>query len=418
MRSRQTQTRGYWRRTTQSAWPTLSSLTRCAKALDAVNGYDEYMQGERVLITGGAGFVGSHLADALARAGHEVILFDNLEPQVHGQGVQRPTYLDPRYRLEPGDIRDLEALLPLVREANVIVHLAAMVGVGQSMYQVRRYTDVNVMGMATLLEALVTQRAGLKVRKLVVASSMSIYGEGAYECAVCGRVAPRLRPTKQLAAGQWEVRCPTCGAELRPLPTDEDKPLYPTSIYAINKRDHEEMALAFGHAYDLPAVALRFFNIYGSRQALSNPYTGVAAIFSGRMLAGQTPLIYEDGHQQRDFVHVADIVQACCLAIDNAAADHQVFNVGTGRPISVLQVGELLARELGWSGGFDVPRKFRAGDIRHCFADITRIRKAIGYEPRHTFEDGVRELVAWVAEQQAATMSDADAQLAEHGLVR
>jgi dTDP-L-rhamnose 4-epimerase len=373
---------------------------------------------DRVLITGGAGFVGSHLADALAEAGHEVILFDNLEPQVHGRALERPAYLDPRHRLERGDIRDLDALTPLVREVDVIVHLAAMVGVGQSMYQVRRYTDVNAMGMATLLEAIASQRAALKLRKLLVASSMSIYGEGSYACDTCGRVAPRLRPNEQLAAGQWEVRCMTCGAELRPLPTDEDKPLYPTSIYAINKRDHEEMALAFGRAYDLPAVALRFFNIYGSRQALSNPYTGVAAIFSGRMLAGQVPLIYEDGLQQRDFVHVADIVQACSLAMHKPAADYQVFNVGTGRPVSVLQVGELIARDLGWTGGFEVTGKFRAGDIRHCFADITRIQKAIGYAPRFTFEDGVRELVAWVGAQQSATTTDAHGQLAAYGLVR
>jgi dTDP-L-rhamnose 4-epimerase len=372
---------------------------------------------ERILITGGAGFVGSHLADALAEAGHDVILFDNLEPQVHGAGAQRPAYLDPRHRLELGDIRDLDALLPLVREADVIVHLAAMVGVGQSMYQVRRYTDVNAMGMATLLESIASQRRTLRLRKLVVASSMSIYGEGAYACASCDRVAPKLRPTAQLAAGQWEVRCPTCTIELQPVPTDEDKPLYPTSIYAINKRDHEEMALAFGQAYDLPAVALRFFNIYGSRQALSNPYTGVAAIFSGRMLAGQVPLIYEDGGQQRDFVHVSDIVQGCRLAIERAAADHQVFNVGTGRPVSVLQVGELLARELGWTGGFEIAQQFRAGDIRHCFADITRIQ-AIGYTPRYTFEDGVRELVAWVKAQRGTSGGDAHAQLAAYGLVR
>jgi dTDP-L-rhamnose 4-epimerase len=349
-----------------------------------------------------------------------VILFDNLEPQVHGEAADRPAYLDPAHRLERGDIRDPSSIAPLVHEADVVFHLAAMVGVGQSMYQVRRYTDVNVMGMATLLEVLAANRGRLPVRKLVVASSMSIYGEGAYACATCGRIAPRLRPIQQLEAGEWEVRCPRCGAELQPLPTDEDKPLYPTSIYAINKRDHEEMALAFGHAYDLPTVALRFFNIYGSRQALTNPYTGVAAIFSGRMLAGQTPTIYEDGLQQRDFVHVSDIVQACGLAMTHSAADFQVFNVGTGRPISVLQVAELVARELGWSGGFDIVKKFRAGDIRHCFADISSIRQAIDYTPRLTFEDGVRELVAWVSQQQASASptSEADQQLARYGLVR
>jgi dTDP-L-rhamnose 4-epimerase len=292
-----------------------------------------------------------------------------------------------------------------------------MVGVGQSMYEMRRYTDVNAMGMATLLEVLVEHRS--QVRKLVVASSMSIYGEGAYRCATHGRLAPRVRSVDQLRIGKWEMHCPVCSAELEPLPTDEDKPLYPTSIYAITKRDHEEMALAFGQAYDVPSVALRFFNIYGSRQALSNPYTGVAAIFSGRMLAGEAPLVYEDGHQIRDFVHVADIVQACCLAMSSAAADHQVFNVGTGHPVSVLEVGELLARELGWSGGFQVVGKFRAGDIRHCFADITRIQSLLGYAPRIHFEDGVRELVAWVSQQQGVSVSaQAARELETHGLVR
>src|SRR5579864_6523097 len=304
--------------------------------------------GERVLITGGAGFVGSHLADALAGAGHDVTIFDNLEPQVHGEGATRPVYLDPEHRLVHGDIRDVDALTPLVRDADVVFHLAAMVGVGQSMYQVRRYTDVNAMGMATLLEALIANRGGA-TRKLVVASSMSIYGEGAYQCPVCGPVYPRLRPTEQLSRAEWEVRCPNCGAQLEPIATPEDKPPYPTSIYAINKRDHEEMALAFGQAYDIPAVALRFFNIYGSSQALSNPYTGVAAIFCGRMLSHQTPVIYEDGGQLRDFVHVSDIVQACQLTMERSGADHQVLNVGTGRPTSVLEVGELLARELRWS---------------------------------------------------------------------
>jgi len=376
--------------------------------------------GERVLITGGAGFVGSHLADALAAAGHDVTIFDNLESQVHGENAQRPPYLDPALRLEQGDIRDLDRLSPLVRAADVVFHLAAMVGVGQSMYQIRRYTDVNAMGMATLLEALVANRGG-PTRKLVGASSMSIYGEGAYLCSKCGPVYPRLRPTPQLARAEWEVRCPSCGTELEPMPTAEHKPLYPTSIYAINKRDHEEMALAFGQAYEIPTVALRFFNIYGSRQALSNPYTGVAAIFCGRILSNQMPVIYEDGGQLRDFVHVSDIVQACQLAMERSGADHQVLNVGTGRPISVLEVGELLARELRWNGGFDIREKFRAGDIRHCYADISRIRSLLGYEPRHRFETGVAELVHWVAQQQQTppTAGDsADTELEALGLLR
>ncbi|HET6317898.1 MAG TPA: NAD-dependent epimerase/dehydratase family protein [Chloroflexota bacterium] len=374
--------------------------------------------GERVLITGGAGFVGSHLADTLAAAGNDVVLFDNLEPQVHGNQVERPAYLDPGHRLVHGDIRDFDALVPLVGEVDVVVHLAAMVGVGQSMYQVRRYTDVNAMGMASLLEALAQQRG--RVRKLLVASSMSIYGEGAYRCLDHGRVAPRLRTVAQLQSGDWEVHCPRCDSVLEPLATAEDKPLFPTSIYAINKRDHEEMALAFGYAYDLPAVALRFFNIYGSRQALSNPYTGVAAIFCGRMLEGQTPMIYEDGRQMRDFVHVSDIVQACQLAISTSAADFQVLNVGTGQPISVLEVFTLLADALDFTAPPQITRQFRAGDIRHCYADISRIRSLLGFEPRTTFADGVRELIAWVADQRGLSVKvqDAHAQLAQYGLVR
>jgi dTDP-L-rhamnose 4-epimerase len=374
--------------------------------------------GERVLITGGAGFVGSHLADTLAAAGHDVVLFDNLEPQVHGTPGDRPAYLDPRHRLVHADIRDPDALAPLVRDVDVVFHLAAMVGVGQSMYQVRRYTDVNAMGMATLLETLVQHRG--RMRKLLVASSMSIYGEGAYNCPSCGRVAPRLRPAAQLEAGDWEMHCPRCQATLEPMPTDEDKPLYPTSIYAINKRDHEEMALAFGHAYDVPAVALRFFNIYGSRQALSNPYTGAAAIFCGRLLEGQPPLIYEDGQQMRDFVHVSDIIQACELAMASTAADYQVLNVGTGRPISILQLASILASALRYDGEPQIVHQFRAGDIRHCYADLSRIQALLGYQPRHTFEDGVTELIEWVSQQQGlvSAVPDAHAQLAAHGLVR
>ena len=379
------------------------------------------MSSERVLVTGGAGFVGSHLADGLAADGHEVTLFDNLEPQVHGDlDGRRPAYLNPRHRLVVGDVRDMAALKRVLADADVVFHLAAMVGVGQSMYQVRRYTDANTLGMATLLEALVEGRGSLHVRKLLVASSMSLYGEGAYACPNHGRVAPRLRSSEQLAAGDWEVHCPTCSAVVMPLPTDEDKPLFPTSIYAITKRDHEEMALAFAHAYGVPAVALRFFNIYGSRQALSNPYTGVAAIFSGRILSGQPPLIFEDGLQQRDFVHVSDVVQACRLAMDSPAADNQALNVGTGQPVTVLDVAQALAQTLAWSGEPRVTRQFRAGDIRHCFADIGRIRALLGYQPRYAFRHGVAELVRWVAEQQgvADRLSEATGELAAYGLVR
>jgi dTDP-L-rhamnose 4-epimerase len=376
------------------------------------------MSKERVLITGGAGFVGSHLTDALLKAGHEVVIYDNLEPQVHGDALARPAYLNPDVPLIRGDVRNAEQLEGPVRRSDVVVHLAAMVGVGQSMYQIHRYTDVNTMGAATLLQLLAEDRG--KVRKLLVASSMSIYGEGAYDCPKCGVVAPRLRAERQLMARQWETLCPSCGAELQPRATNEDKPLFPSSIYAINKRDQEEMFLAFGTAYRLPVVALRFFNIYGSRQALSNPYTGAAAIFCSRMMSGNAPLIYEDGRQLRDFVHVSDVVQACCLAIQRDDADGQVLNVGSGRALSIDQVAGILADELGWRGGAEIAGRYRAGDIRHCYADISRIQRLLGYKPRVQLEDGVHELVQWVGRQSEIRddVVAATAELAARGLVR
>jgi dTDP-L-rhamnose 4-epimerase len=371
---------------------------------------------ERVLITGGAGFVGSHLADALAAAGHEVVLYDRLEPQVHGSA--RPSYLDPAHRLVIGDVRDAAALAPHLHSADVVFHLAARVGVAQSMYQVQEYVAANTLGFATLLQLLADDRG--HIRKLVVASSMSIYGEGAYQCAEHGPVAAGLRSEAQLAERCWEPRCPGCERPLRSQPTPEEKPLQPTSIYAVTKRDHEEMALVFGAGYQLPTVALRFFNIYGSRQALSNPYTGVAAIFSSRLLNEQPPVIFEDGGQLRDFVHVSDVVQACQLVMNLPAADGRVFNVGTGQPHSVLDVATLLARELGVDLAPEIRGQYRVGDIRHCFADIGRIQRELGYTPRVAFEDGLRELVAWVADQRNVRddLTQASGELAARNLVR
>lgn len=373
--------------------------------------------GERILITGGAGFVGSHLADALLVAGHRVTALDNLEPQVHHRSG-RPAYLHPDVELAIADVRDTDRVVPLLRRADVVIHLAALVGVGQSMYEIERFTSANTAGAASLLEALVRNRDS--VRKLVVASSMSVYGEGAYECPRHGSVSPRLRTEAQLRRREWEVRCPTCDAALTPLPTGEDKPLFPTSIYAINKRDHEEMGLAIGHGYGIPTVALRFFNIYGSRQALSNPYTGVAAIFCSRLLNGRPPAIFEDGGQTRDFTHVSDIVQGCVLAIERPEADYGTFNLGTGRALSVRQLADALARELGWHGEPEIANQYRAGDIRHCYADITLARQRLGYEPRITFEEGLIELLLWVSNQSevADYGSLAAAELVANGLTR
>jgi dTDP-L-rhamnose 4-epimerase len=358
-------------------------------------------ENSKILVTGGAGFIGSYLVDALVKKGEEVRVFDSLEPQVHGARRQVPEYLNPAAELVVGDVRDRSALKDALEGVGVVFHYAAAVGVGQSMYEIRRYVEANTLGGATLLDILANERLG--VRKLVVASSMSIYGEGKYECAKCGVAYPQLRGDDQLKARKWEMLCPSCGAEMRPLPTDEDKPLFPTSIYAVTKRDHEEMFLCFGRAYGIPTVALRLFNVYGPRQALSNPYTGVAAIFSSRLLNGQPPVIYEDGQQSRDFVHVDDVVQASLLAMERQEADYEVFNVGSGRSLTILALARILIDRL--AGGRIEPQvvgQYRRGDIRHCFADITKIGDKLGFAPRVSFEEGVSDLIGWVREQEAA----------------
>jgi dTDP-L-rhamnose 4-epimerase len=377
---------------------------------------------QSVLITGGAGFIGSHLVDALVEQGHKVRVFDNLEPQVHGDLRQEgrwPEYCNPDAEYILGDVRDREALQKAMRGVDVIFHEAAMVGVGQSMYQVERYMDVNTRGTAVLLDILVNDEAiRQRVRKLVVASSMSIYGEGSYACPEHGLVFPRLRSAGQLAAREWELFCPEAGCErpLAPRLTDEEKPLHATSIYAISKKDQEEMCLTVGHTYGIPTVALRYFNTYGSRQALANPYTGVAAIFSGRLLNNNRPVIFEDGRQTRDFVHVSDVVQANLLAMTREEMNDGVFNVGTGRSVSILEVAEALIEHLGSTVQPEVVAKFRAGDIRHCVADTGRLA-AQGYQAQVPFVDGVAGLVDWVRKQQAAdTFEEARKELVRRGL--
>jgi dTDP-L-rhamnose 4-epimerase len=371
----------------------------------------------RVLITGGAGFIGSHLADALLARGHEVRALDNLDPQVH-PGSQRPAYLDERVELLVGDVRDHRAVADALEGVDHVVHFAAAVGVGQSMYEIERYTSINAIGGAVVLEEIVKRRDQL--RRVLVASSMSIYGEGRYRCEQHGLLAPQVRSDEQLDARDWELHCPECGRVLEPLPTGEDKPVQPMSIYAVNKRDHEEMFLAIGRAHRLPTVAMRFFNVYGDRQALSNPYTGVAAIFGGRLLNDKRPLVFEDGLQSRDFVHVSDIAAGCVAALETGGADYRAVNLGTGVPRSVLDVATELARGLGKEHlQPEIVNKFRAGDIRHCVADISLARETLGFEPKVAFADGMQELLGWVATQQATDSVDAAAgQLEAAGLTR
>jgi dTDP-L-rhamnose 4-epimerase len=334
--------------------------------------------------------------DALLARGDSVRILDNLDPQVHGPDQRVPAWVPSAAELVRGDIRDVETVRRSLAGVDLVYHLAAAVGVGQSMYQVATYTAVNTLGTANLLQALVDDRGS--VERLVVASSMSIYGEGRYTRPDGREPRVSARSTEQLRRHEWELRDPD-GVELAPAPTDEAKALDSTSIYALTKADQEKMVLMIGGAYGIPSVALRFFNIYGPRQALSNPYTGVAAIFSSRLLNGQAPLIYEDGEQRRDFVSVRDIVQALLLSADEDAAVGKALNVGSGRAVTVREVAETLARVLGTDAEPEVTGKYRVGDIRNCWADISLAREVLGYEPTVTFEQGMEELVAWLQEQ-------------------
>jgi dTDP-L-rhamnose 4-epimerase len=369
---------------------------------------------KRVLITGGAGFIGSHVTDRLLASGYLVRLLDNLNSQVHGPGAARPTYLDDDAELIVGDVRDRNTVEQALRGVDAVIHLAAAVGVGQSMYDIVSYVQVNEVGTAVLLEALAKQ----PVERLLVASSMSIYGEGLARRSNGELVSPQDRPLEQLRRGAWELQ-DADGNVLTPVPTPESKQPSLSSVYALNKYAQERMSLIVGKAYDMPTVALRFFNVYGPRQALSNPYTGVLAIFAARLLNRRPPLVFEDGRQQRDFVHVRDVAEACLLALETQTGIGGVFNVGSGQSRTVLSIAEDLADVVGM--GQITPHvigKYRAGDIRHCFADITRSRAELGYTPRIAFRDGLEELAEWLSHQVADDgVERATAELERRGLV-
>ena len=371
------------------------------------------MKAKQILITGGAGFVGAHTADALIGAGHKVRIFDSLSSQVHGGGV---SYVPKDAEFILGDVRNLEKLSRAVAKVDVIFHFAAVVGVGQSMYEITEYTSVNNLGTANLLQAILDTRS--TPEKIVLASSMSIYGEGRYHCSSCGAVSPPPRPLAQLGAKKWETLCPHCGKSLTPVATREDKPLQATSIYALSKKDQEEMTLLFGRTYQIPAVALRYFNIYGPRQSLSNPYTGVAAIFASRLMNRKAPLIFEDGQQMRDFVSVHDVVQANLRAMECSEADGWALNIGSGLPVTIRDIATQLGEQLGSRFPAEITGKYRAGDVRHCFADISAARELLAYRPRVRFEQGIEELVGWLRSQSAKDEVDqAMAHLTVHGLV-
>lgn len=368
---------------------------------------------EHVLITGGAGFIGSHVTDELLRRGHRVRILDNLSPHVHGPERRRPDYLAPEAELQVGDVRDPTAVRRALQGIDAVYHFAARVGVGESMYRIEEYTAENGQGTAVLLEAL----AERPVKRLLVASSMSVYGEGLYRDAGGALVTDATRRRADLERGHWDPRGPR-GEALQPVPTPESKPCALESVYALSKYHQERLCLIAGRAYGIPTVALRFWNAYGPRQALSNPYTGVLAIFAARLLHDRPPQIFEDGEQRRDFVSVYDVARACANALESEAAVDGVYNVASGHSCTVREAADHLRRALGKEQVVpEVNGKYRVGDVRHCVADITAARRDLGYTPQVALADGVEELTTWLAGQVARDRTaEAHAELTARGL--
>jgi dTDP-L-rhamnose 4-epimerase len=374
------------------------------------------MSAINILVTGGAGFVGSHLTDALVEKGHRVRVIDSLVEQVHGGCV--PEHLNKNAEFIHADLCDADAVKKALDGIDVVYHQAAEVGIAQSMYEIVRYVKGNDLGTAVLLEEMIKRPSQFK--KLVVASSHSVYGEGTYRCDACKTDEyPTLRTDQQMAAHQWEFACKRCGDPLVTVGTSEDKPQRPTSVYAVNKQVQEQYCLTVGHAYKIPTVAFRYFNIYGTRQALSNPYTGVCAIFSSRLMNDQAPTIYEDGKQSRDFVHVSDVARANLLLLETDKCDYQSINIGTGAGTSIKKIAQMLAKGLGKTIEPVVEGKYREGDIRQCVADISKAKDLLGYEPKVALRNGLSELLTWLVRQNPVDKAEmATAELAARSLVK
>jgi dTDP-L-rhamnose 4-epimerase len=348
----------------------------------------------KVLVTGGAGFIGSHLVDALVERGHQVLAFDNLDPAAHPQPAKWPAYANAKCKYIQGDVRDKEALRQAMEGVEVVFHHAAAVGSGISMIDIRRFVEVNSLGTANVLELAIENQQ--RIKKLIVASSMTVMGEGSYECRQHGVYYPFLRPVEQLARNEWEVRCPQCGEPSKPLAMKEDRSLLPLTIYGLTKMDEELETMLVGGFYKIPVVAFRYFSVYGPRQSLTNPYTGVIARFGTRVITGKAPLIYEDGSQLKDVIHVQDVVRANLLAMERNEANYQVFNLGNGAGLSVYRIGQLIAEKLGSRLQPILTGQYRRGDARHGWADISKARRLLTWQPSLSAEDGFADLCLWL----------------------
>lgn len=367
-----------------------------------------------ILVTGGAGFIGSFLVDALIEKGYKVRILDNLEEQVHQGKV--PPYMNKKAEFIKGDVRDYDTLKKALDGIDAVFHLAAAVGVGQSNYEIKKFTDANVGGTANLLDILVKSQH--PVKKIITNSSMTGFGEGNYKCVNCGIVRPPLREESQLSKKDWEPKCPKCSNHIKPAPTEEEATEYPNSIYAITKKAQQDMFMLYGKTYNVPTVSLRCFNVYGPRQSLSNPYTGVTAIFISRIKNNQPAVVYEDGLQTRDFVSVHDVVRALILSLENQEVKNEIINMGSGQPTTIKEIAQTIDSLLGNKGLVKIGGEFRKGDIRHCFANISKAQKLLGWKPEISLTEGFKELVEWSIHEEAEDkFSQAEKELKQKGLL-
>jgi dTDP-L-rhamnose 4-epimerase len=380
--------------------------------------------GEKVLVTGGLGFIGLALARTLLRRGMTVRLLDNLSPQIHG-AVPRPelgALVEQDVEVMRGDVCRREDWVSALSDVASVVHLAAETGTGQSMYRIGDYTSTNVVGTALLLDVLANDRH--QVKKVVLASSRSVYGEGAYRCAGCGVVYPPIRSLDSLQAGQWEALCPSCCGPIHPVATPETARTSPASVYAATKLAQEDLVRIAGNALGIPFLIFRLQNVYGEGQSLNNPYTGILSIFSHRIRQGKVILLFEDGQESRDFVHVSDVTRAMALGLESDGGDGLTMNVGSGVPVSVDTIARNLQRQFAASRALVVSGKYRLGDIRHNFADISAIEQALGFSPKVPLEDGIERFVQWVKTQPIAEdgpedgLDRANRELIERGLMK
>lgn len=356
---------------------------------------------QNILITGGAGFIGSRLALALLARGHKVRVLDNLAPQIHGDNPETsPLFLSIKDKVEfsRGSVIERKDLIKVLPEIDTVVHLAAETGTGQSMYAIQHYSDVNIGGTALLLDLIANEH--FPVKKLVVASSRAVYGEGKYHCNQHGFIFPPSRNVKDMEQGDFTVHCPYCNMPAEMAATDELSPVQPSSVYGITKLTQEQMVLTVGHALGISALAYRYQNVYGPGQSLSNPYTGILSIFSTRIRNGSEINIFEDGVESRDFVFIDDVVTATVKGIEYDAPLTDVFNVGSGVATDILTLANTLQELLGAAVPIKVSGQFRLGDIRHNVADLTKIRSTLGFEPLVSITEGLRRFVEWVSGEQ------------------